>query len=329
MSTEQNAQKNLNPKKRGLGRGLNALFEDDESGFANTNTSVAEAEQTGGAEQQSSAQGGPKRLMIGVDQISPNPDQPRNDFQSEPHDNLSESVREHGVLQPILVRPNKSGYGEGKYQIIAGERRWRAAQEAQLHEVPVIVLDLDDEQTFQVAMIENLQRENLNPIDEALGYKKLVEEYDYAHEKLAKIVGKSRPHIANTIRLLNLPEDVQIAVTNGDISMGHARALLGAPNPSELLKTIIKKKLSVRQTEALVADESGRKQERRPRAQKDGGKDTDTLALERDLSDTLGMRVTINAKGQSGSLKVDFKDLDQLDDVIARLKGMATARLRA
>lgn len=308
----------LNPKRRGLGRGLNALFEDNESPLGSEEGGVAAQ---GVNTQANKDISGPKRQMMGVDQITPNPDQPRDTFKKEPLSELTQSISEHGVLQPLLVRPLEE---PGKYEIIAGERRWRAAQEARHHEVPVIVLDLNDEQAYQVSMIENLQRENLDPIEEAKGYQRLVNDYSYTQEKLAQIVGKSRPHIANTLRLLNLPGKVQDLVVNGDLSMGHARALLGAQDPERLAKIVIEDKLSVRQTESLVAEDSGRQSDVSSQKSKKKApeKDVSTIALEEDLSHVLGLRVNIDSKGkgQNGTLKISYQTLDQLDEVIARLR---------
>lgn len=318
MSTED-AKQMPNPKKRGLGRGLNALFEDDESAKPSNDASVGKAvKEEGGAS---------KRQMMGIDQIVPNPDQPRGNFKQEPLAELTDSIRQHGVLQPLLVRKSQSG--PGLYEIIAGERRWRASQDAQLHDVPVIVLDLDDEQAYQVAMIENLQRENLDPIEEAKGYQKLIDDYKYTQDKLAVAVGKSRPHVANILRLLSLPAEVQDMVVSQDLTMGHARALLGSNDPVGAAKQVVRQGLSVRQTEQMVGEQAGRKPQRKPLTGK-SRKDADTLALEQDLANALGMRVSIDAKNGKGSIKIAFQDLDQLDEVIDRLRSSGSgARLRA
>ena len=304
----------LNPKSRGLGRGLNALFEDDEGVYPQV-----------GAD---SPIQGRARSMLGVDQLEAGKGQPRKIFKENSLNELADSIKQHGVLQPLLVR-ELSGQN-GRYEIIAGERRWRAAQKAQLHEVPVIVLTITDAEAFEIALIENLQREDLDPIDEAFGYQKLMSEYNYTQEKLAESLGKSRSHIANMTRLLNLPFMVQNYLSDGKISVGHARALIPAGDGAEVLaKEIIAKNLSVRETEKLIADATGReigKKSSGPKINFGGPekkqKDVNTLALEKDLTDLLGMRVTIDAKYDgSGAIKIDYKVLDQLDNIIRILMG--------
>lgn len=301
---------NLNPKSRGLGRGLNALFEDDEGEYPQ----VGE-----GAPIQGRA-----RSMIGIDQLEPGKGQPRKIFRDSSLDELSDSIKKHGVLQPLLVR--ELGDLTGRYEIVAGERRWRAAQKAQLHEVPVIVLTITDIEAFEIALIENLQREDLDPIDEAYGYQKLMNEYGYTQEKLAEQLGKSRSHIANMTRLLNLPFMVQNYLSDGKLSIGHARALIPAGDNAEALaKEVISKSLSVRETEKLAAEALGREPKpsssASPKMNLSGKeKDVNTLALEKDLSDLLGMRVSIDEKGGGkGVVRVEYGSLDQLDDLCARL----------
>lgn len=310
------SEDDFNPKKRGLGRGLNALFEDEEGIYP----------QVG----QDGHTPGRKRDMLGVEFLVPGSSQPRRSFNDESIAELSESIRHHGLLQPILVRRDATG-GE-MFEIIAGERRWRAAQKAQLHEVPVIILELSDIEALEIALIENLQREDLNPVDEARGYQKLLEDFGHTQEKLAKALGKSRPHIANMVRLLSLPEDVTDYLRDGKLSMGHARALITAKNPSVLAREVISKGLNVRQTEALALSESD-KNNASPQTALSGGKkgaiskDADTLALEKDLADTLGMNVSIDSRdGASGQLRIDFKSLDQLDELIARLSAIQNSR---
>lgn len=312
----------INPKKRGLGRGLNALFEDEEEGvFPQSHGDIAVI--------------GKRRDVVGVELLAPGIAQPRRVFDDEALDELAESIRNHGLLQPILVRQNKEQ--AGTYEIIAGERRWRAAQRAQLHEVPVIILELSDIEALEIALIENLQREDLNPVDEARGYQKLLNEFGHTQEQLAKALGKSRPHIANMVRLLSLPDDVTDLLRDGKLSAGHARALITANDPKALAHEVISKGLNVRQTEALAAIESGRGTTTGAGVAVTGGhsaqskivKDSDTLALEKDLSDTLGMKVSIDTRdGASGSVRVDFKSLDQLDEVIARLMAVSSAARR-
>lgn len=311
--SEAKTLKSTEGKSRGLGRGLNALFDDEEEAYA----PIIEQAATGSA--------GRSRQMIGIDMVSPGPTQPRRHFDDQALQELALSIREHGILQPLLVRE-----GSGGYEIIAGERRWRAAQIAQQHEVPVIILDIDDIEALKIALIENLQREDLDPIEEAAGYQRLLETYGQTQEELAKSVGKSRSHIANMIRLLALPEGVQAQVSAGKLSMGHARTLVTSDNPEELAGKIIEGGLSVRQAEKLAADSSGRVQKERSRnkvtedSKRIGSalkeKDPDTLALENDMSNLLGMRVAIDtADGMSGHVKIEFKSLDQLDEVLHRL----------
>ena len=304
----------LNLKGRGLGRGLNALFEDEEGVYP-------QADMAGHTP-------GRKREMVGVAQIQPGSLQPRHVFDDEKIAELAESIKQHGVLQPLLVRRDPSL--DDHYEIIGGERRWRAAQKAQLHEVPVIVLELDDTQALEIALIENLQREDLNAIDEALGYQKLMEDYGHTQEKLAEALGKSRSHIANMVRLLKLPPAVQEMVADNGLSMGHARALITAKNPAELAKAVLAKGLSVRETEALAADMSDKpkKAGSKSSASKKTGKDADTLALEAEVSNALGMNVSIDSKnGQAGKLTIDFKSLDQLDELLHRLSHFPGSRL--
>jgi ParB family chromosome partitioning protein len=309
------------PKNRGLGRGLNALFDDDED----MATPAAGDEAPSGP-----ARG---RQIVSLDQLQPGKFQPRQVFDEEGLSQLAESLRTHGLLQPILVRPLSEN--EGRYEIIAGERRWRAAQKAQLHEVPVIIKTLSDSQALEIALIENLQREDLNPIDEAQGYKKLLEEFGHTQEQLAKLMSKSRPHITNTMRLLSLPDKVQNYVIEGRLSAGHARALVTAKDPEALAEKIVGQGLSVRQTEKLAAEDAGRIVKSRntdsdsvPRVRKARGKDADTLALEAELGHALGMRVSIDSDdGSQGRITVEFKTLDQLDEVLHRLSHFPGSRL--
>ena len=304
-------------KNRGLGRGLNALFEDEEvfqSQPAAVASSSAPAEQT-------QTPSGHRRQNIGVDQIIPGQFQPRTLFNDDSIAELSQSIKTHGLLQPIVVRALKDQ--SGRYEIIAGERRWRAAQKAQLHEVPTVVMDLTDEEALEIALVENLQREDLNPVDEAMGYKKLMNEFNHTQEKLAEVLGKSRSHVANMVRLLSLPDVVLAYLERGDLSMGHARALVTASKPESLAKEVVSKNLSVRETERLVAQAEGRPSKSKTSSSAAPGlktKDVDTLALEKDVSNALGMRVTIDSgDGKSGKVTIEFKSLDQLDEVIKKL----------
>lgn len=305
----------------GLGRGLNALFEDEES-----SSITEEIEQR----IQNEPEGKRERFTVGVEKLSPGPFQPRRIFSEESIDELASSIAQYGVLQPLLVQENPASSGE--YEIIAGERRWRAAQKAQVHDVPVIVLELDELDAVKIALIENLQREDLDPIDEAMGYKRLLDDYGQTQEELAQAVGKSRPHITNMIRLLNLPNDVHTYLSTGDLSMGHARALITAKDPSALAREVIKKGLSVRQTEKMVSEKKDGAQQKKSSsgAAKSSAivKDADTIALENDMTNALGMKVTIDsANGKSGKISIDFKDLDQLDEVLHRLAHFPGSRI--
>ena len=295
----------LNPKNRGLGRGLGALFEDDEGVYPQ----LGEDGQTPGR----------KRDMVPVELLAPGASQPRLDFDEQALEDLANSIREHGLLQPLLVRVDKTRAGH--FEIIAGERRWRASQMAQLHEVPVIILDIDDQQAMQIALIENLQRENLNPLEEAEAYLRLQEEFDYTQDQLSKVIGKSRSHIANMTRLTSLPPAVQAYVREGVLTTGHARALITAKDAEALAKEVVKKGLSVRQTEALAAKDQGR--EAAPSAKKSSAKydkGPDTIALEQEMSNILGMRLIIDTKGgQAGAVRIEYKSLDQLDELLQRL----------
>jgi ParB family chromosome partitioning protein len=305
-----NADARAKAKPRGLGRGLNALFEDNDAEIAPTKV----AEQGGIAASLSGAtQVRSGRMMVGIEQLSRNETQPRIYFKEESIDNLAESLKSHGMIQPILVRKKGDGY-----EIIAGERRWRAAQKAQMHEVPVSIVELDDKEVLEVALIENLQREDLNPVEEAMGYQRLLTEYGMTQEDISKALGKSRSHIANTVRLLNLPPSVLEYLEKGELSAGHARALITANDAAAMAKEIIAKGLNVRAAEELVAaSPSGGK---RPPGKTKHHKAADTVSLENDLANVLGMKVTIDSKNEnSGTIKIEFKSLNQLDDLIHRL----------
>lgn len=303
-SREDDAE--LNPKKRGLGRGLGALFDDEEG------------EDYGGLSRDEASWAGLSRKVLSVDQLSPGAMQPRHYIDHEKIDELAESIAVHGVLQPLLVRPLQGA--EGQYEIIAGERRWRAAQKAQIHEVPVIVKDLTDETALEVALIENLQREDLNPLDEAQGFQRLIEEFYYSQDKVALELSKSRSYVANMVRLLNLPQKVQTMVRQGKLSAGHARTLITADDPEALANIIVRDGLSVREAEKLAAEKAGRKPAKSSKSKKKPAKDVDTLALEEEISAALGMKVSIDMiSAGRGALKVDFESLDQLDEVLHRL----------
>jgi len=319
MTTE-----NIKPKKkneRGLGRGLDALFGDEEINFLDdSNAPVEETEENTQTEKHTST----PRKLIGIEQVLPCADQPRRHFDEEALKELASSIEQYGLLQPILVRPKFDQ--EGMYEIVAGERRWRASQMARLHEVPVVIREMDDKEMFQIALVENLQRQDLNPIEEALGYNRLIEEFDYKPHEVAKILGKSRSNIANMTRLLALPNSVQVMVEVGDLTMGHARALLASEEAEMLAMKVVEGNLSVRETEKLVAESEGRdrigKYNLKPKAERKGfsNKDADTLALEKEVSDQIGMGVVINMKDDhKGQMQIDFKSLDQLDEILQRL----------
>lgn len=286
--------------RRGLGRGLSALMSD---------VDIAPAR-----EQESMTPKTPDR-MVPIESLVPNKDQPRRTFTSEQLQELSESIKTKGIIQPIIVRP-APGAAEGQFEIVAGERRWRAAQMAKQHEVPVLVRELDDQETLEIAIIENIQRADLNAIEEAAGYKALMFRFGHTQEKIAEALGKSRSHIANLLRLLNLPDSVQDYVRNGDLSAGHARTLVTAENPDAIAREIITKKLSVRQAEALVRTAS---EPKRPKvstaAPKEVEKDADTRALEGDLSAALGMKVSVAHKPgtEGGKLTISYESLEELD----------------
>ncbi|MBP0444714.1 ParB/RepB/Spo0J family partition protein [Roseomonas sp. SSH11] len=247
-----------------------------------------------------------------VEALEPGPFQPRGPMDEEALAELTASIREHGVLQPILVRPKPGA--KGSYQIIGGERRWRAAQAARLHEVPVSVREMDDRAAMAAGLVENLQREDLNALEEAEGYRRLTEEFGLKAEALGAAVGKSRSHVANTMRLLGLPQGVRQMLGRGSLTAGHARALLTAPDPVRLAEMVVTRGLNVRQTEALAAAAD------RPRAAR-RGQDAETRALERELSERLGLRVAIEHGGKGGKVTISYRDLDQLDGIIRLLQG--------
>ncbi len=281
-------------EKRGLGRGLSALMADVHLAGPEQMATPRKAE-----------------LHLPVDKLEPNPQQPRLDFKREELESLADSIRQKGVIQPLIVRRKP---GRDVYEIVAGERRWRAAQLAQLHEVPVIVRDLDDTEVLEVAIIENIQRADLNAIEEALGFRQLMTRFGHTQEKLAEALSRSRSHVANLLRLLTLPTDVQDMVRDGALSAGHARTLIGSPKAADLAAQIVAKGLSVRETERLVKAEATMKPAAKPAARAPE-KDADTRALEADLSANLKMAVRINhaSGGESGELTIRYSSLDDLD----------------
>jgi ParB family chromosome partitioning protein len=252
---------------------------------------------------------------VPIEFLRPNPRNPRRHYNETELSELADSIRAKGILQPILVR---SAGGPDSYEIIAGERRWRAAQLAGLHDVPVLLLEINDKEALEIAIIENVQRADLNPLEEAMGYGSLIEQFDYGQADLAKIVGKSRSHIANTLRLLKLPESVKKYLADGRLTAGHARALLAHDNPEALARAIIEKGLNVRDVEALAgaqAEARGKQAKRRPR----GTKSADVRALERKLSDALGLVVEINHRSAGGDIRIRYKTIEQLDALCRKL----------
>jgi ParB family chromosome partitioning protein len=290
---------------KGLGMGLQAL--------------LGEAGRTPAPEGQAESRGGVREIDVG--RIKPNPNQPRIQFDEESLDELAESIRERGVLQPILLRPDG-----GDFQIIAGERRWRAAQRARLHSIPAIVREIDGSTTAELALIENIQRLDLNPLEEAEGYRQLIQRHGHTQDDIGRLVHKSRSHVANLLRLLDLPEFVRQSLLQSDISMGHARAVANAPDPEGLAREIIGKGLSVRQ-----AEERARREKVRPGPGADIGRasarnaakvaDADLAALERQLGDILGLKVRVAHKRQGGTVTLHYSSLDQLDMICQRLSG--------
>ncbi len=254
---------------------------------------------------------------VPIEFLKANPFQPRQIFRTGDLDDLTESIREKGILQPIVVRPLPGGV-DNTFEIVAGERRWRAAQAAQLHVVPVIVKELSDSESLEIAIIENVQRADLNAVEEAAGYQRLVDQFTYTQEQLSKIIGKSRSHVANTLRLLGLPAPVQALISEGALSAGHARTLIGHARAEALAKEIVAKGLSVRGAEALTRkplEPGGKRKSAKPPL-----KDADTAALEKNITNALGLSVSINHKGDDGgTVSVSYKSLEQLDEICRRL----------
>ncbi|MEQ8598936.1 MAG: ParB/RepB/Spo0J family partition protein [Devosia sp.] len=257
--------------------------------------------------------GGSKRLP--VDFIIANRANPRRSFDAEQLEELTNSIREKGVMSPLLVRPTDD---PNIFELIAGERRWRAAQKAGLHDVPVIVREVDDKEALELAIIENVQRADLNPLEEALGYGQLIEQFAYTQQDLAQVIGKSRSHVANTLRLLKLPEDVRGMVSSGTLTAGHARTLITVEDPAALARQIVDKGLSVREAEALSQQ---RDLPKRKPVVEPAQRDADTLALERRLADALGLSVALNHSERGGKVEIRYKTLEQLDDICLRLTG--------
>ena len=276
-------------RKAGLGRGLSTLLDDIKT------------------------QDSRLSQYIPIAQISANPRQPRRVFNEEALQELRESISARGVLQPILVRP----IGSGRYEIVAGERRWRVAQSLGFHDIPTIVRELNEGEALEIGIVENVQRADLNAIEEAVSYRRLIDEFGHTQDAVGQIVGKSRSHVANLLRLLELPEAVRSAVEDGAITMGHARALLAAPEPITLMREVIGKGLSVRETEARASRAPAVSSAR----SEAGPRDADLVALERQLAGALGLKVTIAAQGSAGRVELRFQSLDQLDMICQRLMG--------
>ena len=301
--TDQPGRRRQELAKRHLGRGLSALLGSDDTNEAPAGTPAA-------------APVTPTRTAP-IEFLHPSAMQPRTQFDEDKLEQLAQSIREKGVLQPILVREHRTNKGE--WEIVAGERRWRAAQKAQLHDVPIVVRDLSDRDTLEIALIENVQRQDLNPIEEARAYRRLMQEFAYTQETLSDHIGKSRSHIANLLRLLELPEIVRAMLSDGRLTVGHARPIINLPNVIELAEAIVAKGLSVRDAERLAQKKKtkyGRVAKPAPRE-----KDADTKALERDLTAKLGLKTEIQFDGKGGALVIHYQTLEQLDELIAKLSG--------
>jgi ParB family chromosome partitioning protein len=286
---------NDDPSRKRLGRGLAAL--------------IGEIDRSSEPEQSVPRADG----KVPIEFVSPNPRNPRRNFREEELADLTQSIREHGIVQPIIVR---SAPVPGRYEIIAGERRWRAAQRAGLAEIPVLVREVNDRTALELAIIENVQRADLNPLEEAQGYQQLIDEHSYTQADLGQVIGKSRSHVANTLRLLKLPQVIRDMLVDGQLSAGHARTLVTAADPAGLAKRIISEGLSVRQAEALAQEPAA--PEKAPATRRE--KDADTLALEKLLTDSTGLNVSIAHKGQGGEVRIQYRSLEQLDDLCRRLK---------
>ncbi len=282
-------------QKRRLGRGLAALIGDDTS-------------------EEAVVQDIRSLRHVPIELLHPNPNNPRKHFAEEDLESLAKSLRDKGLLQPLVVRPR----ADGNFEIVAGERRWRASQRAGIHDVPVLIRELDDKETLEIALIENIQRSDLNALEEARAYRQLLEQYGYTQQQLADAIGKSRSHIANTMRLMSLPEAIQKQIEDGSLTAGHARSLIATETPIDLADKIIALNLTVRQAEDLARGQSP-KAGKLPKSEKDA----DTRALEKNVSDALGLGVLIKHNGAGGAVNIQYKNLDQLDEIVRRLTGAA------
>jgi len=287
--------------KRRLGRGLAAL--------------IGEMDQLPAADVGSQPTVNPDRL-VPIEFVGRNPRNPRRYFDESELQDLASSIRQHGIVQPVVVRT----IADNRFEIIAGERRWRAAQLAGLTDIPVIIRDVDDRTALEIAIVENVQRSDLNPLEEAMGYELLIADHGYTQNDLGEIIGKSRSHVANSLRLLKLPEPVRDMLASGTLSAGHARALIPTSDPTALAKTIVAKGMSVRDAERIAQNDIKAQGEPAAVLARKDEKDTDTLALERTLSDVLGLEVTVNHKGNGGHLRIAYKSLEQLEEICRLLE---------
>jgi ParB family chromosome partitioning protein len=291
---------NEDPSKRRLGRGLAALIGEMDQPIASmANRPNISADR-----------------KVPIELVNRNPKNPRKNFSEDELQDLASSIRQHGIVQPVVVRT----IGEDKYEIIAGERRWRAAQLAGLVEIPVIIRDVDDRTALELAIVENVQRSDLNPVEEALGYEQLIAEHGYTQNDLGEIIGKSRSHVANSLRLLKLPDPVRDMLFDGSLSAGHARALIPTSDPVALARTIVQRGMSVRDAERLAQNDIKAQSNPEGSQHRVPEKDADTLALERNLSDRLGLDVKVAHKGEGGRLTISYKSLEQLEDICRLLE---------
>lgn len=324
---------NTTTPTRGLGRGLSALISENytQSPASSINapsqssTTTATVTATSSEKPSTNKPSGVESLVI--EQLIQGKYQPRTQFNQQALDELAESIRRNGIMQPIIVRPAAQ---QGRFEIIAGERRWRAAKLAGLNRVPVIIREITDKQALELALVENVQRQDLLPLEEALGYQRLIEEFEYTQEELGNIVGKSRSHVTNLLRLLSLPDEIKVMLDKGELSMGHARTLIGLPNALDIAKQIVSRGLSVRQAEEISREVQGNPKRSNSRSintpvragggyQQPTNRDPDIIALEETLSENLGLKVAIHDRGQSGEIILSYDSLSQLDEILRRL----------